>query len=272
MSRRVRYWQEMTTTDAGRLSGTDPVAILPLAAVEQHGPHLPLATDCIIGQGLLAAAFERLPKDYPAWVLPMLSVGASMEHGDFPGTLSLEPETLIACVCQCGRAVAAAGVRRLLLSNSHGGNSGVMDLAALRLRRECGLLVVKASYFRFPQPDPPCLDAEELQHGIHGGALEVAMMRHLAPEQVRTDQLGRFESLGQVLARDCRYLGAGRAAAFAWMARDLNPAGVVGNAGQGDAATGERLVAHFGGVLAALIEETRVFPLDALSSPPARGD
>lgn len=265
MNQTVRYWQSLTTMEMGDVAAADPVVILPLAAVEQHGPHLPLDTDRIIGDGLVEQAFRQLPGTFPAWVLPTIAVGASSEHAAFSGTLSLEPETLIECICAYGRAVAAAGVRRLVLSNSHGGNRAAMDVAALRLRRECGLLVVKASYFRFPQPEPPVLDAHELRHGLHGGALETAMMLHLAPDVVRSEHLFHAVSLGETLERDCHYLGPEGAGAFAWLAQDLNMAGVTGDASRADADTGGRLVAHFGSVLAALIEDTRRFPLNALN-------
>lgn len=264
MKQTLPHWHSLTTTEMRDVVATDPVAVLPLAAVEQHGPHLPLDTDCVIGEGLLMEAFRQLPPDFPARVLPAITVGASSEHAAFPGTLSLEPETLIECLCAQGRAVAAAGVRRLVLSNSHGGNRAAMDVAALRLRRECGLLVVKANYFRFPPPEPPVLDAGELRHGLHGGAMETAMMLHLAPDAVRTERLVHAVSLGETLERDCRYLGPEGAGAFAWLAEDLNSAGVAGDAGSADTETGGLLVAHYGGVLAALIEDARRFPLNAL--------
>ncbi|SEO91003.1 creatininase family protein [Aquisalimonas asiatica] len=270
MNHTVRYWQSLTTPEIRDAVAADPVAILPLAAVEQHGPHLPLETDRIIGDGLIGEAFRQLPGTFPAWVLPAITVGASSEHGAFPGTLSLDAETLIQVICAHGRAVAASGVRRLVLSNSHGGNRAAMDVAALRLRQECGLLVVKASYFRFPQPEPSALDAHELRHGLHGGTLETAMMLHLAPDAVRREHLFHAVSLGEALERDCRYLGPEGAGAFAWLAEDLNLAGVTGDASRADADTGARLVAHFGGVLATLIQETRGFPLDALGGETLR--
>ena len=152
-----------------------------------------------------------------------------------------------------------------MLSNSHGGNRAAMDMAALRLRRECGLLVVKANYFRFPPPEPPPFGADELRHGLHGGALETAMMMHLAPEQVRLERRTMAASLGRELERGLRHLQPEGTGAFAWMARDLNHDGVVGDATLADAATGARLVAHYGGVLAELIQDTRAFPLGALA-------
>ena len=260
----ARNWIDLTAADLARTAGEDIVAVLPLAAVEQHGPHLPLGTDLIIGEGLLRHAVSVLPTEVTVLLLPTVPVGTSSEHLAWPGTLSLPPELLVEALVAQGRAVAAAGIRRLVLSNSHGGNHAAMDMAALRLRRECGMLVVKASYVRSPPPEPPLLDAAELRHGLHGGALETAMMLHLAPERVDTDQLADFRSIGQDLERTCSYLQPEGPGAFAWLAGDLHPSGVAGNAAAADAVTGERLVAHYGGVLATLIQEAARFPLERL--------
>ncbi|QIT56724.1 creatininase family protein [Aquisalimonas sp. 2447] len=260
----VRNWMDLTAAELAGMGGEDTVAVLPLAAVEQHGPHLPLGTDLIIGEGLLQHAMSVLSADLPVLLLPAVQVGTSSEHLAWSGTLSLPPELLVDVLVAQGRAVAAAGIRRLVLGNSHGGNHAAMDMAALRLRRECGMLVVKASYVRFPSPQPPLLDVTELRHGLHGGALETAMMLHLAPERVNTDHLAAFRSLGEDLERTCSYLRPEGPGAFAWLAGDLHPSGVAGNAAAADAETGGRLVAHYGGVLAALIEDAGRFPLERL--------
>ncbi len=262
----ARYWQTLTTVDAAGLAERDPVVVLPLAAIEQHGPHLPLSTDLDIGMGLLERAFEHLPDDFPAWVLPPLAVGASREHARFAGTVSLDPALLGAIVEAHGAALARAGVRRLVLSNSHGGNRAVLDAAALRLRDELGLLVVKAHYFLFPRPDDADLPASEWRHGLHGGAVETAMMLHLRPDLVRMDAARPAPSIGEELERTLRRVDAGGdAAAFAWLAGDLNPSGAAGNAALADAGLGARLVASYGAALADVIRDARRFPLERLS-------
>ena len=264
MSDPIRYWQALTTTEAAALAARDPVVILPLAAIEQHGPHLPLSTDLDIGLGLLNEAFHQLPNDLPAWVLPPQTIGASREHRRFAGTLSLDPKLVAELIHQHGTALAVCGVRRLVLFNSHGGNLRAMDAGALRLRDERGILVVKASYFAFSRPDDVALPEAEWRHGLHGGAVETAMMLHLCPDLVRTDALRRFPSLGQDLDSTLRRLGPESEASFAWLAGDLNPHGVTGNARLADAETGQRLVAHYGRVLAEVIQDARAFPLDRL--------
>jgi creatinine amidohydrolase len=261
----IRYWQSLTTADVAGIRERDPVVILPLAAVEQHGPHLPLSTDLDIGMGLLARAFTHLPDDLPAWALPPQAVGASGEHTAFAGTLSLGPKQLIWIIQKHGSALARAGVRRLVLSNSHGGNRHAMDAAGLRLRKEHGMLVVKANYFRLGRPENVVLPDSEWRHGLHGGALETAMMLHLRPDLVRNEAIGDAPSLGAELEQTMRRLGPEGQASFAWLAEDLNPSGVVGDATLADAGMGRRLVEHYGRALAEVILDARDFPLDRLT-------
>lgn len=261
------WWQDMTPRQIARLADQDAVAILPLAAIEQHGEHLPLSTDLDIALGLLQAALPRLRPGLPVCVLPPLAVGLSLEHCAFAGTLSLSPETMLATLVELGACVARAGLRRLVLFNSHGGNRAVIDLAALKLRVAQQMLVVRANYLRFTPP-PDALPAAELRHGLHGGALETAMMLHLAPQKVRTEAIADFPSSGRDMAERGCVLGPGGEASFAWMAQDLNPGGATGDARLADAALGARLVEHFATVLARVIEDARDFDLASLAAHP----
>lgn len=260
----IRYWQSLTTAEVRRAVERDPVVILPLAAIEQHGPHLPLSTDLDIGMGLLASAFGHLPDDFPAWVLPPQAVGVSREHMRFAGTLSLDAELLAGVIRQCGAALAACGVRRLVLSNSHGGNRQVLDAAGLRLRQERGLLVVKVSYFDFPRPATVDLPDSEWRHGLHAGAVETAMMLHLRPESVRVEEIRDAPSLGAEIEGIMRHLTVEGPASFSWLADDLNGSGVAGDARLADAAKGARLVDHYGEALADVIRDAGAFPLERL--------
>jgi creatinine amidohydrolase len=262
----VHRWDELSPDEAVIAAGRDPVVILPLAATEQHGPHLPLSTDVDIGMGLLAAAFGNLPAGAEVWTLPPVAVGASQEHAHFAGTLSVTTERLAHAIVEEGAALARAGVRRLVLTNSHGGNRYAMDSAGLSLRAEHGLLVVKASYFRFERPTDVSVPESEWRHGLHGGALETAMMMHLKPDLVRADAVADFVSLGADLERTLRRLGPEGQASFSWLADDLNPAGVVGDATLATAVMGERLIEHYGRALADVILDARDFPLRRLSS------
>ncbi len=256
-----RHWSSLTSRQVADLAVRDPVAVLPLAAVEQHGPHLPLGTDLEIARGILAEALQLLPPEFPVLVLPSQAAGASLEHEGFPGTLSLDAGLLEGLIDAVGASVAAAGIRRLVLFNSHGGNRATLDTTALRLRREHGLLVVKATYTRFPRPPGVDLPEVEWRHGFHGGAPETAMMLHLRPDLVDAGAFGAFPSLGEGMEG---VLGPEGAASFAWLAGDLHPSGVVGDPRRATAAMGKQMVSHYAQVLARVLEEARGFPLERL--------
>ena len=182
----------------------------------------------------------------------------------FPGTLSLTPETLSEIIYQYGVALSACGVRRLVLSNSHGGNRQVLNGVGLRLRREHRLLVVKVGYFEFPPPEAAGLPLSEWRHGLHGGAVETAMMLHLRPDLVRLEEIRDARPLGEELEGTMRHLTPEGAASFSWLAEDINQSGVAGDPRKADAAKGELLVAHYGGVLAEVIRDAKAFPLERL--------
>jgi creatinine amidohydrolase len=249
---------------SGRSSGDALVTILPLAATEQHGPHLPPSTDVDIGRGVLDAALATLPAEAETEVLPMLQVGASEEHRSFESTRSVGAVELVEAIVRVGSGVAASGGRRLVLANSHGGNRFAMDAAGLLLRRRHGMLVVKASWFRFDRPSEVELPESEWRHGLHGGAVETAMMLHLHPERVNVDAVADFPSLGAALEGELRRLEPEGQASFSWLAEDLNPSGVTGDARLATAALGARLVAHYGRALADVVLDARDFPLDRL--------
>jgi creatinine amidohydrolase len=244
---------------------SDRLVILPLAATEQHGPHLPLSTDADIGAGLLERAMLRLPAEPAVRTLPMVTIGASQEHTRFPGTLSVSSEELSRTIVATGAELAREGVRRLLLSNSHGGNRHAMETAGLQLRAEHDMLVVKASWFRFPRPSDVELPGREWRHGLHGGAVETAMMLHLRPDLVSVDAIASFPSLASELEDRMRRLGPEGEASFAWLAGDLNPRGVVGDATLATPEMGARLVAHYSGCLADVILDATEFPLERLA-------
>ncbi len=248
-------WQDHTPRSLAALGASGAVAVWPLAAIEQHGEHLPLSTDLDIALGLTAAALEQLRRDVRVCVLPPFAIGMSHEHRHFPGTLSLSAQTALATMTEIGEGVARAGFRRLVMLNSHGGNRAVLDLAALALRESRNMLAVRANYFMITLP-PDALPDAELRHGLHGGALETAMMLHLAPQTVRLDLLPEAPSLGEAMARLGQVLGPEAEAGFAWMAEDLNPGGTTGDARLASAALGARLVRHYGAKLARIIEDS----------------
>lgn len=260
-------WAEYTTRSLPTGDDQATVALLPLGAVEQHGPHLPLSTDTCIAEGLSRAALAQCDDALPVLRLPTLALGQGIEHADYAGTLALKPSTLEALLYDLGASVAAAGVRRLVMFTAHGGNLAGMETAALRLRQRFGLLVIKACYFDFPPP-ADAISAREAQEGLHGGALETALMQHFAPDQVDARAIGHAPSVMFDALAGFEWIGAeGRPARFAWLAGDLNPAGVCGDARSADAALGARLADHYAASLAAILAEAARFPLHRLSGP-----
>lgn len=254
------FWQDMCTTDFAQVDALRTIALLPVAAVEQHGPHLPLSTDAVINEGVVRLAVQRLPVDTSVLVLPALTVGDSLEHTAFKGTLSVDLQALLGLWLSIGHSVARAGVRKLVIFNSHGGQRAHVDQVALRLRVDCGMLVVRAHSFALGTP-AGLFDADELAHGLHGGAVETSVMLHLRPDLVRQDALANFPSAGRALAAQGGVLGLEEPAGLGWMMQDVNRDGACGNAGAATAAQGERLLNHWADRLVALLGEVARHPL-----------
>ncbi|TVS11079.1 MAG: creatininase family protein [Wenzhouxiangella sp.] len=260
----ISCWQHLTSPELAELAGADALAVMALGAIEQHGPHLPLSTDLDIATGLQTAALARLDGGLNVVVLPPMALGASQEHAGFAGTLSLPPEQMSAQLISLGAGLARAGLRRLVLINAHGGNIGWLGPAALELRARHGMLVVKANYMLMRAPDH-LLAADELRHGLHGGQAETAMMLHLHPERVRSDRLECFPSCAEMLP-DSAVLGPEGEAAWAWLAEDLNPQGVVGDARGASAEIGRELVDYYAARLARVLTEAAQMDISGFES------
>ena len=261
-----RFWADLSTRDFAALQSTGQaaqlVAVLPVAAVEQHGPHLPLSVDATLLQGVIDAALPHLGADVPALFLPPQNIGLSTEHENFSGTLTLSPATVIALWTELGACVARAGVKKLLIFNSHGGNVAVMDIVARELRQRCGLLVYGSSWFSLPLPDAvsALFSAHEHRFGIHAGEIETSMMLALAPEQVDMAQAQNFASTSEDRAKRFAILGNGKSAKLGWQMQDYNPAGAVGNAAAATADKGHAVLDAAGRALAALLAEIHQLP------------
>ncbi len=255
-----RHWSELTTLDVANGAMADTIAVLPVAAVEQHGPHLPLGTDAFIMEGYLARVHGRLPPELPAVFLPLQHCGCSVEHRDFAGTLSLSARAALASWSELGEAVARAGCRKLVVVNSHGGNSALIDILAHELRASCGLLVVMAAWQRFGAPAGLFAEAE-LRHGIHGGAVETSLMLAFRPDLVRREKCEDFVPRSVAMERDFTWLRAGRPTGFGWMAQDLSAAGAMGNARAASAEKGWSCADHGAAAFVALLQEVAAFAL-----------
>jgi creatinine amidohydrolase len=262
-----RDWMEMTWEDFAAPDRAGWIAVLPVAAVEQHGPHLPLGTDTIIAEAYLARARPLLPDTLPVTFLPVQAVGASGEHRDFPGTLTLAGKTMIDVVTEIGASVARAGVKKLVIVTSHGGNVNAVELAALDLRIRHGLFAVTTAWHRLGYPEG-LFGAQEIAHGIHGGDIETSLMLAARPDTVRGAQAVNFPSSTIGLAQEAKLLGIDRPASFAWMTQDLHASGAAGDASLATAEKGEAALAHGARAFVELLREVDRFDLARLSKGP----
>jgi creatinine amidohydrolase len=262
-------WMEMTWQEIAG-AGTDTarwIAVLPLAAVEQHGPHLPLGVDTFIAEAYLARVRQILPADLPVTFLPVQRIGVSVEHVAFPGTLTLSASAAIAAWTEIGESLVRAGLRKLVLITSHGGNVAAMELVARDLRARHGMLAVTVGWHRFGYPEST-FSSEEKRHGIHGGDIETSLMLAGKPETVRREHAPDATPATIAMAEEFKWLGAYRPAGFAWMTQDLNPTGAVGDATLATAAKGEAALAHGAKAFVELLCEIDRFDLKRLREGP----
>ena len=267
---RSRYWQDLGTEDFAALDLVHTIALQPLAATEQHGPHLPVSVDSDINAGVLSAALEKLPADAAVLSLPAQTVGKSDEHNRFQGTLSVPAETLIQQWCAIGDSVARTGLRRIVFFNSHGGNPPVVDIVARDLRVRHNMLAVSANWWNLVDLSA-WFDPSEIEHGIHGGEIETSMMLHLRPDLVDMAKAGNFESFGLPMAETFTHLSATSPPYFAWETQDLNPSGAVGNAAAADAERGRLIVDAAAEGLVELLADVGRFDLDRLVTERSNG-
>ncbi len=267
-----RFWADLTSRHFAQLAASpvidQAVAVLPVAAIEQHGPHLSMSVDTTLVNGVVNASLAHLPADLPVLFLPTQQVGKSNEHIRFPGTLTLTAQTLISVWMELGGSVARSGIKKLVLLNSHGGQVSVMDIVARDLRSAHDLMVYHCSWYNLPLGDavtglfPP----EEHRFGIHAGDMETSMMLALAPQLVDMTQAKNFHSSSQDRAAKYPILGNGVSAKLGWQMQDYNPQGAAGNAAAATAAKGHALVNAAGLQLARLLQEVSSLPLSTLNA------
>lgn len=276
------YWSQWRTTDFANLDKSRAIAVLPLAATEQHGPHLPLSVDTDIVDGVVQAAVQQLQTlnapsvssrgAVPVLFLPTQNIGLSPEHAAFPGTLTLRPETLIRLWTDIAESVKAAGIHKLVLLNSHGGHVGAMDVVARDLRARLGMLVYSVNWYQLPLMDAQGQDlnqmfsAHEHRFGAHAGEIETSAMLALNPSVVRMVKAENFHSSSEDRAAAFPILGNGRSAKLAWQMQDYNVAGAAGNAAAATAEKGAALVAAAGLSFAKLLLEVDQLPADTLKA------
>ena len=224
-----RFWENLSSLDFSNANTKCFLAILPIAAVEQHGPHLPVGVDAKIIEGLVTLISEKLPERSNAIFLPTFKIGKSNEHLRFPGTLSLSTETLYSSLLDIGECVASTGIKKLMFLNSHGGNISLLDITARELRIRHEMLVFNLNWFGFGMP-PNLYSDEELKFGIHAGDLETSVMLAIDPKTVQMDKSKNFIPKTIKLDNEFKHIGLSSAAKFGWQAQDLNKFGACGNA------------------------------------------
>ena len=260
-----RYWAECRSAHfaAARAAGVmdHTIAVLPVGATEQHGPHLPLLVDSAIANGLVQSAITALTPATSALFLPTLPVGYSPEHSSFGGTLTLKAETVLRLWTDVAESAAASGVRTLVLFNTHGGQASFMDIVGRDLRMRLGLTVYGVNWYQLPLIAANGEDlslrfsAHEHRFGAHAGQIETALMLSLQAAQVDMDAAQNFASTSEQRAEKFDVLGNGKSAKLAWAAQDYNPAGAMGNAAAATAETGHAVRDAAGSALAKLLAQ-----------------
>src|SRR5262245_3672577 len=264
MTLKSRYWWDLSTRHFAALDMSKVVALQPVGAVEQHGPHLPVRVDAAINEGIVKRAVALMPDDLPALILPTIPVGKSNEHIAFPGTLSFSYETLARIWTEIGESVHRAGCQRIVYYNSHGGQPQVMDIVTRELRVKFGMLAVGCSWFRTVDSSD-LFGAQERKHGIHAGESETSIMRHLHPDLVDMAQAKNFVPLSVKLEEAGAMLTPEGAIGFGWQMQDLNSGGAAGNAAAADAEKGRKLVERAATALVRLLGEVAQFPMKTLT-------
>lgn len=237
MKNRKIWWGDFTTKEFETLDAEKVIAIVPIAAIEQHGPHLPVSTDTSIMKGMLKTVIPLIPSNMDVRILPIQSIGKSNEHLHAPGTLTIGATNLINHWLDIGDSIARAGIRKVVFVNSHGGNEEIMGIVARELRVKHSMLAVKTSWSRFGMPEGVFSD-DNKKFGIHGDDYETSLMLHFAPHLVNMALAKDFKSKVETAEHEFQHLRHTGVHTFAWVASDLNPNGVVGQSLNATAAKG----------------------------------
>jgi len=261
---RKTHWFDLTARDFAALDPDRAIAVLPIAATEQHGPHLSVGTDSIIAQGMCDAVAAALPDHLSVLFLPVQCIGKSNEHLRSPGTLTLSAQTLISAWTEIGESVARAGIKKLVIVNSHGGNVEAQGIVARELRVRCGMLVAQTAWRRLGVP-PGVFSDSENTFGIHGGDFETSVMLHFAPDRVRRDKMANFIPKAIAMTKDYTALRMTGFTSMAWIAEDNHAEGVAGEAHLATPEKGAAAVAFQVARFIELLEDVARFPLEDLA-------
>ncbi len=265
-----KFWSDWSWRDFAAADMSRYIAVLPVAATEQHGPHLPVGVDNYINQGHLERAVKATPDDLPVLYLPVQAIGKSNEHIEFPGTLTFSAETVIRAWTEIGDSVARAGCRKLVFVNSHGGNVPAIDIVCRELRIRHRMLAVHSAWSRFGQPDG-LYSAEERTHGIHGGDVETSLMLAFRPDTVKMPLAENFASSAIGIEKEFKRLRVTQPIGFGWMASDLTAAGTAGEAAKATAEKGAASADYAVAAFIDLLHDVLAFDLTRLKPGPLAG-
>ncbi|MEM7273157.1 MAG: creatininase family protein [Actinomycetota bacterium] len=239
MSQTSRRLADLRASDLPQALDHDSILILPVGAIEQHGPHLPFNTDLVIAEACAEAVVAAAGDALDLWLLEPLAYTKSNEHAGTPGTIWLGPDTMLRVLDDIGRSIAATPARKLAFLNGHGGNSSLLNVACRELRLNHGLEVFLLHPSLPPdQGGSSAKPASELGMGVHAGRDETSLMLHLRPELVRMDLADR--NVPAHLA-DNRHVRFGGSVTFGWLAADFGDSGVIGDPTGADDAQGAAL-------------------------------
>lgn len=203
----------------------ESIIVLPLGAIEQHGPHLPLNTDFVVADEVSRAAVNAVGEETEAWLLPTLPFTKSNEHAWSAGTMWLSVSTLMAVLDDIARSVASTPAKKLLFVNGHGGNSALTAMMNREIRLKWGLQTFLA-HPHMPADQGGSSASSELGMGVHGGMDETSVMLHLRPELV--DMSLAIRRVPEKLAENEHVRFGGRVA-FGWLSNDFFPDGHIGD-------------------------------------------
>jgi len=236
-----RYFPYLTWTEIEQMPNKENVVIVqPIGAIEQHGPHLPIAVDSAISMGVLGKALSQLDEEIPAYALPCLYYGKSNEHSGFPGTITLSATTLLSVIREVATSIYRSGFRKLILMNSHGGQPQIMEIAARDLHQEHPDFAVFPLFtWRVPNLAGDLITDKEKEYGIHAGDTETSIMLSLLPEQVKMEQAVKEYPQG---LPEHSLLDMEGKLPFAWLTKELSQSGVMGDATVATKEKGDRIL------------------------------
>ncbi len=261
---RKHYWADLTTTEFAGLDPETTIAILPIGAIEQHGPHLAVSVDTVINDGLIAETLKILPDDLSVLILPTQAIGKSNEHLRSPGTITFSAETALRAWVEIGESVHRAGLRKLVIVNSHGGNVDLISIVTRELRVRLQMLAVACNWGRLGDPPGTYGDLEKAV-GIHAGDSETSLMLYLRPDRVRMERADNFAPASIGMANEFALLRPTGFTAFGWIAQDLHASGAAGDASVATVEKGRATAQWRAREFIRLLRDVTAFSLDRLA-------